>query len=102
MSRSGQAVFTQIKAVKGWGDATVTVTVFPNPSIGQFSIRLQADNQTYDAFLTDLNGKLVRRFRLNGTTTHTVTDLSAGTYLLKVADVFGPGQSFVEKIIVTR
>lgn len=102
LSRSGQAVFTQIKAVKGWGDAAVTVTVFPNPNIGQFSIRLQADNQTYDAFLSDLNGKLVRRFRLNGTTTHTVTDLSAGTYLLKVADVFGPGQSFVEKIIVTR
>lgn len=102
LSRSGQAVYTQIKAVKGWGDGAVTVTVFPNPAIGQFSIRLQAGNETYDAFLTDLNGKLVRRFRLNGTTTHIVTDLSAGTYLLKVADVFGPGQSFLEKIVVTR
>ncbi len=60
-----RAYYSMIKAIKG--GASVNVLIWPNPSEGQFSIRLEGINDPKEALITDLSGKLVQKFSIRGT-----------------------------------
>jgi hypothetical protein len=94
--------YTSIKAVKGMGDGSVSVTVFPNPSIGDFNIRIAGTEQSFEGFLLDMKGIVVNRFSMSSQKLLKVHHLAAGTYFLQIQDVFGKGYSFREKIIITH
>jgi hypothetical protein len=100
--KNNQSLYTSIRAVKGIGEASVAVSVYPNPNLGQFVIRLTGTDATYECILHDMNGRAVRRMNTTSQSQVYVNDLPAGTYFLQVMDVFGKGQSFKEKIVVTR
>ncbi|MBL0269047.1 MAG: T9SS type A sorting domain-containing protein [Chitinophagaceae bacterium] len=94
--------YTHIKAVKGMGETQVSVMLYPNPNYGQFTIRLDGVNRAYDAVITDMGGKTVRQLRLTNTSSVNITGLSAGTYIIRIPDVFGEGQAFTEKVLVVK
>lgn len=99
---NSQFTYTHIKAVKGMGDTQVSVMLFPNPNYGQFTVRLDGVNRSYDAVITDMSGKLVRQLRLTNNNAVNITGLSAGTYLIRIPDVFGEGEAFAEKVMVIK
>ncbi len=100
--KDNQSLYTSIRAVKGIGEASVAVSVYPNPNLGQFVIRLTGTDATYECIMHDMNGRAVRQMKITSQSQIYVNDLAAGTYILQVLDVFGKGQSFKEKIVVTR
>ncbi len=102
LDRDGRGFHSLIKAVKGMGETSVSVLLWPNPNKGQFSIRLDGVNGTRTAFITDVSGKNVRTLQLKSSQQINVQGLSAGTYVLKVLDAFGEGEHFREKILVVR
>ncbi len=95
-------VYTHIKAVKGMGETQVSVLLYPNPNYGQFAIRLDGVKEPYEAFISDLSGKLVKKLTLFNNNYISITGLSAGTYIIRIPDVFGAGESFSEKVVVVR
>ncbi len=95
-------VFTHIKAVKGMGETQVSVLLYPNPNHGQFTIRLDGVNRSYDALITDMNGKTIRQVRLGNSNEVMISGLSAGAYIIRIPDVFGAGESFAEKVLVIK
>lgn len=94
--------YTLIKAVKGTGEAGVTVLMWPNPNKGQFSIRIDGNTKRLPAFITDMNGKTVQQLSIYENTPVNVYGLSAGTYVVSIPDAFGPGEPFREKVLVVK
>jgi hypothetical protein len=100
--RDGRSFHTLIKAVKGMGQTSVSILLWPNPARGQFSLRLDGAVGTKDAIITDLSGKAVRNLRLNNHQQINVHGLPAGTYIITVMHAFAPGEHFKEKIVIVR
>jgi hypothetical protein len=94
--------YTLIKAVKGTGEAGVTVLMWPNPNKGQFSIRIDGNTKRLPAFITDMNGKTVQQLSIYDNTPVNVYGLSAGAYIVSIPDAFGPGEPFREKVLVVK
>lgn len=95
-------VYTHIKAVKGLGETQVSVLLYPNPNYGQFTIRLDGVKEPCEAIISDLSGKIVKKLKLFNNNSISITGLSAGTYIIRIPDVFGAGESFSEKVVVVR
>lgn len=95
-----RAYYSLIKAVKG--ETTVNVLIWPNPTEGQFSIRMEGVVGQKEAHIMDLNGKLVQKITIKGTQQVNIRHLQTGTYILTIPDAFGPGASFAEKVMVVR
>lgn len=97
-----RATYTLIKAVKGTGEAGVTVLMWPNPNKGQFSIRIDGNTKRLPALITDVNGRVVQQISIYENTPVNINGLSAGTYIVNIPDAFGPGEAFREKVLVVR
>ncbi len=102
VDRDGRSAYSLIKAVKGTGETSVSVLLWPNPARGQFSIRIDGANEVKDAFITNTAGQTIRSIRLTNNEQVNVQGLSAGSYILTVMHAFGQREHFVEKIIVVR
>jgi hypothetical protein len=88
--------------VKGTGDQAVTVLIWPNPNRGQFSIRVGGNAQPVQAFIADMNGRIVQRMTIRQNEDVTINGLSAGTYIIRIPDAFGRGEAFSEKVMVVK
>lgn len=97
-----RSIYTHIKAVKGLGSAQVSVMLYPNPNYGQFTVRLDGVDRAYDAQIMDMGGKTIRQLRLSNNNAVSITGLSAGTYMIRIPDVFGAGEAFTEKVVVVK
>ena len=74
------------------------MNLYPNPAVNE--ITLSVDNQLdmYNVIIYDMNGKQLKRMKqLTGNTNIPVSDLSAGTYFLKVQQA---GNETVRKFVV--
>ncbi|MBS1603824.1 MAG: T9SS type A sorting domain-containing protein [Bacteroidetes bacterium] len=99
----GHYTYTLVKAVSGDGAAGVSVLLYPNPSQGQFSIRMDgaAGTQHY-VRIVDEKGAILKSMLLMGNEALPVTGLRPGTYVVQIPDAFGPGKLFAEKIVVLK
>jgi hypothetical protein len=97
-----RSTYTLIRAVKGTGETTVTVLMWPNPNKGQFTIRLEGNSQKLPASITDLNGRIVQQITIYQNTPVNIAGLSAGTYIVSIPDAFARGEGFREKVLVIR
>lgn len=95
-----RAYYSMIKAVKG--ETTVNVLIWPNPNEGQFSIRMEGVNGQKEAYIVDLNGRMIQKTTIKGTQQVNIRNLPAGTYILSIPDAFGTGAHFKEKVMVVR
>jgi hypothetical protein len=102
LDRDGRSFYSLIKAVRGTGQTSVSVLLWPNPAKGQFSIRMDGANGTKDAFITEVSGKPIRTLRIANRQQVNIHGLAAGTYILKVKDAFGEGEHFTEKVLVVK
>lgn len=102
IDRDNRAFHSLIKAVKGMGETSVSVLLWPNPARGQFSIRIDGASGIKDAFITDASGKTLRRLKLDNSEQVNIHGLPAGTYILTVMNAFGNGEHFREKVIVIK
>ena len=96
------SAYTFIKAVKGMGETQVSVLLYPNPNNGQFAIRLDGVNKSFNAVITDMSGKTIKQLSLTNNNNINISGLSAGTYIIHIPNVFGEGESFTEKVVVIK
>lgn len=96
----GHYTYTLIKAVPGGNASGIAVLLYPNPSQGQFTIRIDGATGTHNVRIIDEKGAIVMNTPVNGNTMLPVTGLRSGTYIVQIPDAFGPGKPFVEKIVV--
>jgi Secretion system C-terminal sorting domain len=93
-------VYTVIKAVSGSGNSGVVVSLYPNPGHGQFTLRVDGTGQAYTATITDIPGHTLRRIEAVGNNNVSVSGLPPGFYIVRIPNIFGNGQSFVEKVLI--
>ena len=93
-------VYTVIKAVSGSGNGGVVVSLYPNPGHGQFTLRVDGTGQAYSVSITDVPGHTIRRIEAVGNSNVSVSGLPPGFYFVQLPDIFGKGQSFVEKVLI--
>ena len=72
-----------------------TISVFPNPSNGEFKIRNA--EQFVDVFATDLIGNKIKLNQIN-TSTFYLENVSTGIYLIHLTDI--SGNTFVQRLVV--
>jgi len=97
---NNQWVYSGIKAVAGSGGGGATVSLFPNPGHGQFTLRVEGMAQPYNVLITDMLEHTVRRIEAVGSTDVGVYGLSQGVYVVHIPDIFGAGKSFVGKVLI--
>jgi len=93
--------YTLIKAVSG-SRTGVSVLLYPNPSQGQFTIRMDGATGPHDVRIVDQKGAIIRNLVLYGNTPLPVTGLPSGSYIIQIPDAFGPGGTFAQKILVLK
>ncbi|HEY4205832.1 MAG TPA: T9SS type A sorting domain-containing protein, partial [Puia sp.] len=98
----GRYTYTLIQAVAGSGSTGVSVVLYPNPSQGQFSIRMDGGAGSHDVRIIDVKGAVIKTMRLQANTPLPVSGLSSGSYIVQIPDAFGPGKTFAQKILVVR
>ncbi|MBC7872565.1 MAG: T9SS type A sorting domain-containing protein [Ferruginibacter sp.] len=100
--RDNGLTYSNSKPVKGLNERQASVLLYPNPAYEQFTLQIAGAGKSYDAVITDQNGKILRQLKLKNNNTINITGLAAGTYIIRIPDVFGKGESFSEKVIVIR
>lgn len=61
--------------------------LYPNPNDGRFTIRFEKELKNADIILTDVNGKRVSRFKVNGKIIQVdISNKPAGTYFIIITD----------------
>jgi len=99
---SGRWVYSGVRAVAGSGTGGVTVSLFPNPGHGQFTLRVVGTSQSYHVSVTDILGHVVRRIEGSGSADVPVTGLGPGVYFVHIPDIFGYGRGFVQTVLIVQ
>lgn len=98
----GRSSYTLIRAVSGTGNTEVNLSVFPNPNNGRFKITIEGSTGSARVFITDINGRIVRKLNIMNSEPAWVGNLLPGVYFVSIPDVFGAGRSFSEKVVVGK
>lgn len=96
----GRSQLSEIRSVKGEG-IQGSVTIFPTPSTtGDVSVSVTGI-QSYDLYLMDMNGKVIKEVKRSSADYVKLTNLQSGMYMLKIVDI-STGDQSNEKILVNR
>ncbi|MEO6610635.1 MAG: T9SS type A sorting domain-containing protein [Chitinophagaceae bacterium] len=96
----GKGRFSEIRTVRGEGQAGKTM-VYPNPSgDGRVNIVLEDRPDSRDVVLTDISGRIIRQWKITNGNTIRVENLKPGIYGLRII-VAGTREQSFEKIVVT-
>ena len=95
----GKSKFSEIRTVRSVGQKGKTI-VYPNPSAdGRVNVVFEEKEGTRNAALSDMNGRLIRKWKItNGNTIH-IDNLEPGIYIMQIT-IMETGEQTVEKIIV--
>jgi hypothetical protein len=96
---NGHWVYSDVKAVGGIGNG-VTVSLFPNPGHGQFTLRVAGTSGSFVVLVTDVTGQVVRRMEAAGSTDVPVQGLRPGVYFVQIPGIFGKGAGFVQQVLI--
>jgi hypothetical protein len=96
---NGRWVYSEVKAVGGIGNG-VTVSLFPNPGHGQFTLRVAGESGSFVVLVTDVTGNLLRRIEAAGSTDVPVQGLRAGVYFVQIPGIFEKGAAFVRQVLI--
>lgn len=78
--------------------AAPSVTIYPNPSRGNFTVLLDGSMGLQNVFLADMAGRMIAIYR-DAAQSIEVKDLMAGTYVLRIVDN-KTGRQLTEKVVV--
>lgn len=79
-------------------ELAASVSVFPNPSQGLFSVRIGLSG-TYQYEVTDLNGRLISYGSFNNTSDFDLRNESNGVYFMKI---YGNQISVTKRLVIAR
>ncbi len=82
-------------------DQNNSVSVFPNPSSGNFTIELPAVKAMWEIVLTDLQGRIVYKEQASGTKIMLNSGSENGVYLLRVTNL-DTNEQAVKKLIIQK
>jgi hypothetical protein len=102
ISSFGQFAIGYSRIAKEKPCSQVSVSLYPNPSTGQFTIQLTGTRGIHDIFITDMGGKLVKQIQFSNTSSIDVTGLSAGIYLVGIPAVLENGGSYIQKLVINK
>lgn len=100
LKQSGWARYSNISYVNGFMDDLVKVSVYPNPTSGNFYIQADGINHAIEGAIMDISGRVIKNFNLTGRLYINMSDQLSGTYFVKLFNVFGPGLHYTKKIII--
>lgn len=93
--------YSEIRAVRGDAQSG-KIIVYPNPSnTGQVNIVFENKEGTRDISLTDMSGRIVRKWNGIATNTIRIENLVTGIYTLRVV-MKETGSQTTEKIVITK
>jgi hypothetical protein len=98
----GSGYYSLIKAVNGFNGSSVSVMMWPNPTKGQFAVRIDGNTGNKEIIITDMQGKTIRRMNVNGNEQADIFGLAAGAYVVTIPDAMGPGANFNQKVLVIK
>lgn len=75
-----------------------TVNIYPNPSTNHLNVNLPEDSGLEEYTITDLTGKTLLNGTLSQTNNISTTELTAGTYIIKIA---GNG-NYISKLFIKK
>lgn len=97
-----KSYYSLIKAVNGLNGSAVTVMLWPNPSKGQFSVKIDGNPGNKEIMITNLQGAIVKRITITGNQQVNINGLAAGAYVITIPDAMGVNKNFTEKIVVIK
>jgi hypothetical protein len=98
----GTGYYSLIKAVNGFNGTYVSVLLWPNPTKGQFSVKIDGNSGNSEVIITDLQGKTIRRIAITGNQQIDVYGLAAGAYVITIPNAIGMNENFTQKILVIK
>lgn len=98
----GQTAFTVIKAVPGIGGTRLSVLLYPNPSHGEATLRVEGIDKEYTVVITDESGRTVRTVEGLGDNNTIISGLRPGLYFVWISDLLDRDRpfSYVEKLVI--
>lgn len=97
----GKHAYSPIRAVRAGGQKGKTI-VYPNPSAdGKVNVVFADVNVPRDVSLSDINGRIIKRWKGVTTNIIQIDNLIAGFYTVRIIDTES-GEQTVEKIVVKK
>jgi hypothetical protein len=104
---NGEATHTGIVTINNKSYDKTDITVYPNPSRGQFNIEMRSNAESIRMSLYNINGELLFKKVLGSSNGHYEgsfnfrAKLSSGVYFLRMTPIDGKN-SYTEKIRINR
>lgn len=96
------STLSEIKAVRGEGQKSSSVIVYPNPSEGKINVTFENNsNAIRDVSINDMIGRTIKQWKGVTTNSLQIDNLAPGMYSLRVVDR-ETGDQTIEKIIVNK
>ena len=96
------STLSEIKAVRGEGQKSSSVIVYPNPSEGKINVTFENNsNAIRDVSINDMIGRTIKQWKGITTNSLQIDNLAPGMYSLRVVDR-ETGDQTIEKIIVNK
>ncbi len=96
----GKASMSEIRTVKGDG-SSFSMSIYPTPSTtGDVTVAVSG-LQSFDMYITDMSGHVVKQLKQQSSQTVKITNLGTGMYIAKIVDL-KTGEQTSEKIVVTK
>ena len=97
----GSSKFSDIRSVRGEGQAA-KIILYPNPSLdGDIKVVFEDLSGTRDISLTDMSGRLIRRWTGITNNNLEIKNIISGYYSLRVVNR-ETGEQSVEKVVVSK
>ena len=98
VNKDGSFTYSDVRAIRN-NAKKVSVSIYPNPTNGNFTIAVPADAGLYDVMLSDYSGRVMRAERSLRNQSFQVNKLLPGVYMLKIW-FRETGETITEKVIV--
>ena len=98
VNNDGSFTYSDVRAIRN-NAKKVSVSIYPNPTNGNFTIAVPADAGLYDMMLSDYSGRVMRAERSLRNQSFKVNKLLPGVYMLKIW-FRETGETITEKVIV--
>ena len=97
----GRSSFSEIRSVRGEGQKGNTI-VYPNPSPdGRVNVVFEDRESTRDVTLTDMNGRIIQKWKTTNGNTIQAENLQPGIYIMRII-ILKTGEQTIEKIVVSN
>ncbi|MEO6070721.1 MAG: T9SS type A sorting domain-containing protein [Chitinophagaceae bacterium] len=98
----GRAKYTDIRSVRGLGEVSTKMSLFPNPTAnGKVNLLFENTVSKRDVIVSDISGRIVKQIKGVVSNSLVIDNLSEGVYSVQVTDLIN-AQTTVQKLVVTK